>query len=157
MIFKKRFHSNQIYYFSVFNFFFPFFFRPCHAACETGSPTTDQTHSPHSESVEAQLLDHQRNLSVINVLNQKFVLDLIYLFLAALGLAAVQAFLQPCQAGLLSRVACGLTAVASFVVEHGSRARGSVVVLHELSHLAACGIFPDQRSNICPLHWQADY
>ena len=33
---------------------------------------------------------------------------------------------------------------------------GSVVVAHRLSCFAACGIFPDQGSNLCPLHWQAD-
>ena len=38
----------------------------------------------------------------------------------------------------------------------GSRDRGSVVVAHGLSCSAACGIFPDQGSNPCPLHWQAD-
>ena len=27
---------------------------------------------------------------------------------------------------------------------------------HGLSCSAACGIFPDQGSNPCPLHWQAD-
>ena len=27
---------------------------------------------------------------------------------------------------------------------------------HGLSCSTACGIFPDQRSNLCPLHWQAD-
>ena len=35
----------------------------------------------------------------------------------------------------------------------GSRRAGSVV---EPSCSAACGIFPDQGSNPCPLHWQAD-
>ena len=25
-----------------------------------------------------------------------------------------------------------------------------------LSHSVACGIFPDQGSNLCLLHWQAD-
>ena len=58
--------------------------------------------------------------------------------------------------------------VASLVVEHRlSSARasvvvaprlsgtGSVVVAHGLS-TAACGIFLDQGSNPCPLHWQAD-
>ena len=30
------------------------------------------------------------------------------------------------------------------------------VVLHGRSHSVAHGIFPDQRSNQCPLHWQAD-
>ena len=38
----------------------------------------------------------------------------------------------------------------------GSRSAGSVVVAHGPSCSAACGIFPDQGSNLCPLHWQAD-
>ena len=38
----------------------------------------------------------------------------------------------------------------------GSRHAGSVVVAHGLSCSVACGIFPDQGSNPCPLHWQAD-
>ena len=38
----------------------------------------------------------------------------------------------------------------------GSRRAGSVVVAHGPSCSAACGILPDQGSNPCPLHWQAD-
>ena len=38
----------------------------------------------------------------------------------------------------------------------GSRRAGSVVVAHEPSCSAACGIFPDRGTNPCPLHWQAD-
>ena len=38
----------------------------------------------------------------------------------------------------------------------GSRCAGSVVVAHGPSCSATCGIFPDQGSNPCPLHWQAD-
>ena len=38
----------------------------------------------------------------------------------------------------------------------GSRCAGSVIVAHRPSCSAACGIFPDQGSNPCPLHWQAD-
>ena len=38
----------------------------------------------------------------------------------------------------------------------GSRHAGSVVVAHGPSRSAACGILPDQGSNPCPLHWQAD-
>ena len=52
---------------------------------------------------------------------------------------------------------------ASAIVAHrlgscGSQAlsTGSVVVVHGLSCLAACGIFLDQGSNLCPLNWQAD-
>ena len=38
----------------------------------------------------------------------------------------------------------------------GSRRAGAVVVAHGPSCFTACGIFPDQGSNPCPLHWQAD-
>ena len=38
----------------------------------------------------------------------------------------------------------------------GSRHAGSVVVAQGPSCSAACGIFPDQGSKPCPLHWQAD-
>ena len=38
----------------------------------------------------------------------------------------------------------------------GCGTRASVVVAHRLSCSAACGIFPDQGSNPCPLHWQVD-
>ena len=37
-----------------------------------------------------------------------------------------------------------------------SRCAGSVIVAHGPSRSVACGIFPDQGSNPCPLHWQAD-
>ena len=38
----------------------------------------------------------------------------------------------------------------------GSRRAGSVTVAHGPSCSVACEIFPDQGSNPCPLHWQAD-
>ena len=38
----------------------------------------------------------------------------------------------------------------------GSRRAGSAVVAHGPGRSAARGIFPDQGSNPCPLHWQAD-
>ena len=38
----------------------------------------------------------------------------------------------------------------------GSRCAGSVIVAHGPSCSAACGILPDQGSNPCPLHQQAD-
>ena len=38
----------------------------------------------------------------------------------------------------------------------GSRRAGSVIMAHGPSCSAACGILPDQGSNPCPLHWQAD-
>ena len=44
-------------------------------------------------------------------------------------------------------VALGLSSCGSQALE-----AGSVVVAHGLSHSTACGIFPDQGSNTCPLH-----
>ena len=38
----------------------------------------------------------------------------------------------------------------------GSRRAGSAIVAHGPSCSTACGIFWDQGSNSCPLHWQAD-
>ena len=38
----------------------------------------------------------------------------------------------------------------------GSRRAGSVTMAHGPSCSTACGILPDQGSNPCPLHWQAD-
>ena len=49
-----------------------------------------------------------------------------------------------------------LTTVASFVAEHRLWSPGSVVAAHRLRSSMACGIFPDQGSNPCPLHWQGD-
>ena len=43
-----------------------------------------------------------------------------------------------------------------FLRSTGSRRAGSAAVAHGPSCSAACGIFPDQDSNPCPLHWQAD-
>ena len=38
----------------------------------------------------------------------------------------------------------------------GSRRAGPAIVAHGPSRSAACESFPDQGSNPCPLHWQAD-
>ena len=89
-----------------------------------------------------------------------------YFFLAALGLC----FLQLQRVGATLRCGarashgggfscCGaraLGAPASVVVARGLQSAGSVVVAHGLSCSTACRIFPDQGSNPCALHWQAD-
>ena len=49
-----------------------------------------------------------------------------------------------------------LTAVASLVAAPRLWSTGSAVVGHECNCSATCGIFPDQGSNLCLLHWQAD-
>ena len=48
-----------------------------------------------------------------------------------------------------------ITAVASLVLEQKFGA--SVVVACVLTCSEACGIFPDQGSNTCPLPWQEDF
>ena len=45
-----------------------------------------------------------------------------------------------------------LTEVASLVAEHKLQGTGLVVAVHGLSCPVACEIFPDQGSNLCPLH-----
>ena len=88
--------------------------------------------------------------------------NFIYLFLAALGLCCcVRAFSSCSEWELLFVAVQGLLIAVASLVEHGLQARGlqsagSVVVAHGLSCSATRGIIPDQGSNPCPLHWQAD-
>ena len=71
------------------------------------------------------------------------------------SLAAVQGLLI---AGASPAAEHGLPgAQASVAAAAGLWCTGSVVVAHRLSCSAACGIFPDQGSNPCLLHWQADF
>ena len=55
---------------------------------------------------------------------------------------------------------CGartLGCVALVIAALGLYSTASVVVVHRLSCSKACGIFLDQGSNPCPLHWQEDF
>ena len=56
--------------------------------------------------------------------------------------------------GLLLQRLLLLWARASGVLASGFQHTGSVVAVHGLSCSTACGIFPDQGSNRCPLRWQ---
>ena len=46
--------------------------------------------------------------------------------------------------------------MGSVAAVSGPQSTGSIVVAHRLSCAVAHGIFPDQGSNPCLLHWQAD-
>ena len=84
-------------------------------------------------------------------------IQLIYLFMAALGLCCCMLSLVATKRGYSPGAVRGLlTAVASAVVEHGSRTCGlsSYGTWAECS--IACGIFLDQGSNSHFLHWQVD-
>ena len=50
----------------------------------------------------------------------------------------------------------GPLTIAASLAEHRLQTRRLSNLAHGPSRSAACGIFPDQGSNPCPLHWQAD-
>ena len=77
---------------------------------------------------------------------------LCWVFVSVQGLSLVAA-----SGGHSSSHCAGLSLSRPLLLRStGSRRAGSVVVAHGPSCLTACGIFPDQGSNPCPLHWQAD-
>ena len=77
---------------------------------------------------------------------------LCWVFVSVRGLSLVAA-----SGGHSSSRCAGLSLSRPLLLRStGSRRAGSVVVAHGSSCSAACGSFPDQGSNPCPLHWQAD-
>ena len=61
------------------------------------------------------------------------------------------------ESGGYSLVVVGrLFVTVASLVELRLQGTGSVAVVHGLSCFKACGIFPDQGSNLHLLHWQAD-
>ena len=81
-----------------------------------------------------------------------FFLWLCWVFVSVRGLSLVAA-----SGGHSSSRCVGLSLLWPLLFwSTGSRHAGSVIVTHGPSCSAACGIFPDQGSNLCPLHWQAD-
>ena len=88
-----------------------------------------------------------------------FFFFLIYLLMAVLGLRFYVRGLPPVAAsgGHSSSRCAGLSLSQPLLLRStGSSRAGSVIVAHGPSCSAACGILPDQGSNPCPLHWQAD-
>ena len=78
-------------------------------------------------------------------------------FLAALSLLLYTQVFFSCEQGPLS--SCSPQASHCSGSYCGAQALGtqaSVIVLHRLSCSAACGSFPDQELNPCPLTWKAD-
>ena len=77
---------------------------------------------------------------------------LCWVFVSVLGLSLVAA-----SGGPSSSRCTGLSLLRPLLLRStGSRRAGSAIVAHGPSCSAACGIFPDQGSNPCPLHWEAD-
>ena len=81
-----------------------------------------------------------------------------YLFLAVLGLCCcLQAFSSCCEWELLS--SCSARTYCQDFACWRAQVLGCVgfrAVAYGLSCIVQYGIFPDQGSNPCPLHWQAD-
>ena len=81
-----------------------------------------------------------------------FIFWLCWVFVSVWGLSPVAA-----SGGHSSSRCAGLSLSQPLLLRsRGSRRSGSVVVAHGPSCSTACGILPDQGSNPCPLHWQAD-
>ena len=81
----------------------------------------------------------------------------IYLWLYWVFVSVRELSLVVASAGHSSSRCVGLSLSRPLLLwSTGSRRAGSVVVAHGPSCSAACGILPDQGSNLCPLHWQAD-
>ena len=79
-------------------------------------------------------------------------LRLCWVFVSVRGLSLVAA-----SGGHSSSRCTGLSLSRPLLLwSTGSRHAGSAIVAHGPSRSAACGIFPDQGSNPCALHWQAD-
>ena len=77
-----------------------------------------------------------------------FYLWLCWVFVSVRGLSLVVA-----SGGHSSSQCAGLSLSRPLLLRStGSRRAGSVVVAHGPSCSAACGIFPDQGLNPCPLH-----
>ena len=82
----------------------------------------------------------------------------IILFLSVLSLRCSSGFLSLwlSRGYYLAMVWGLLIGVNSLVAEHSLQNTGLVVVARGLSCSWACGIFLDQGSNLCLLHWQMD-
>ena len=98
---------------------------------------------------------------------QQFLKKFIYLFLTVLSLHSCSGFFLVSGSGgySLAAVCRLLMVVASPVGQQGLQDLGTSVVAapgfqstvaHELSCSMACGIFLDQASDLCLLHWQAN-
>ena len=91
-------------------------------------------------------------LFFLNFIYLFIYLWLCWVFISVRGLSLVAA-----SGGHSSSRCAGLSLSRPLLLQStGSRRADSVIVAHGPSCSAACGIFPDQGSNPCALHWQAD-
>ena len=96
-------------------------------------------------------------LKLLLLLFFNFIYLFIYLWLCWVFVSVRGLSLVVASGGHSSSQYAGLSPSRPLLLQStGSRCAGSAIVAHGPSCSAACGIFPDQGSNPCPLHWQAD-
>ena len=94
---------------------------------------------------------------IISTFNYLFIYLFIYLWLCWVFVSVRGLPLVAASRGHSSSPCMGLSLSWPLLLRStGSRCAGSVVVAHGPKCSAACGILPDQGSNACSLHWQAD-
>ena len=104
-----------------------------------------------------RLLQSIKSLLVTYFFLNKFIYLFIYFWLCWVFVSVRGLSLVAASGGHSSSRCTGLSLSRPLLLwSTGSRRAGSVVVAHGPSCSAACGIFRDQGSNPCPLHWQAD-
>ena len=104
-----------------------------------------------------KLNSHITSSYIIFFKNYLFICLFIYLWLCWVFVSVRGLSLVAASGGHSSSRCAGLSLLRPLLLRStGSRRAGSVIVAHGLSRSGACGIFPDQGSNPCPLHWQAD-
>ena len=118
--------------------------RPPHRECPH-CPSVPEDRSPHCGSLYMIFF-------FINLFIYFIYFWLCWVFVSVRGLSPAAA-----SGGHSSSRCAGLSLSRPLLLRsRGSRRTGSVIVAHGPSRSAACGILPDQGSNPCPLHWQAD-
>ena len=115
---------------------------------------------PHQQYMSIPLAIHPCQclmLSVVFLFFCFFVFLFFYLWLCWVFVSVQGLSLVAASGGHSSSRCAGLSLSRPLLLRStGSRHAGSAIVAHGPSRSAACGIFPVQGSNPCPLHWQAD-
>ena len=100
---------------------------------------------------------HMSALQPSNSMPVFFLFILFYFWLRWVFVAACRLSLVAASGGYSSLRCTGFSLQWLLLLwTTGSRHTGSVIVAHRPSCSVACGIFPDQGSSPCPLHWQTD-
>ena len=120
---------------------------------ETRSTGQAMTHSGCSNCCTLAIEPTFFNLSFLFLKKILFIYLFIYLWLCWVFVSVRGLSLVVANGGHSSSRCAGLSLSRPLLLRStGSRRTGSVIVAHGSSCSAACGIFLDQGSNLCPLH-----